>query len=435
MNVLLLSTYSPYKISGIVAKDLLQGFKENKGIKAKLIVKKFGKYPDRDIISMDSYFFDYVNKKMSRIINVARKLGLNTAENRETDYNFYFHDYDHSKTSYSSQKIIKKSKFKPDIIVVLFSSHFINLKNLYELNQFTKAPILFYMMDMELMTGGCHYAWDCKGYTKKCGVCPALYSNDQNDQSFLNWKVKKNYIEKTNIIAIAGSEWLFNQLNCSSLFRDKGKYKVLLPIDEKIYRPANKFDAKKKLNLSTDKKIIFFGAAYLDQIRKGFKELIEALSILKSNINEDKINKIHLMIAGNAIETIKNYFPFGFTFLGYLSHTELATAYQAADVFVCPSIEDSGPMMINQSIMCGTPVVAFEMGVALDLVITGETGYRANLKDSSDLANGIKQILELNQAEYVKMSKNCRALGLELCHPQKQAEKFIELFNNHSASR
>ena len=56
------------------------------------------------------------------------------------------------------------------------------------------------------------------------------------------------------------------------------------------------------------------------------------------------------------------------------------------------SIEDSGPMMINESIMCGTPVVCFDMGVARDLVHTGRTGYRAALRDSSDLAFGIREV-------------------------------------------
>jgi glycosyltransferase involved in cell wall biosynthesis len=99
----------------------------------------------------------------------------------------------------------------------------------------------------------------------------------------------------------------------------------------------------------------------------------------------------------------------------------LAAAYQAADTFVCPSIEDSGPMMINESLMCGTPVVSFDMGVAGDLVHTGTTGYRARLGDCRDLARGIGAILALSPDQRDAVARECRQLALRLCHPGVQA--------------
>lgn len=278
---------------------------------------------------------------------------------------------------------------------------------------------------MAPMTGLCHYAWDCIGYTKECGSCPALYSKNHNDQSRVNYTFKKMYIDKTEIIPVAATEWQFKQLYSSSLYKDKRKFKVLLSIDEKQYCPANKTKARQELGLPNDKKIIFFRAGSASEKRKGFKKLIETLNILSEKMEDSSI--IHLAIAGKTRVNLKGMLPFSCTLLGYLDHNTLPKAFQAADVFVSPSIEDSGPMMVNQSIMCGTPVVAFEMGVVLDLVITGQTGYRAKLKDNADLAKGLKYILKLNEQEYKKMSENCRALGLELCHLQKQAEKYIKI--------
>ena len=75
--------------------------------------------------------------------------------------------------------------------------------------------------------------------------------------------------------------------------------------------------------------------------------------------------------------------------VGMLNESGLIRAYQAADVFISPSIEDSGPLMVNQAMMCGTPVVAFKTGVALDLIDGYETGYAADLKDSKELSDGI----------------------------------------------
>jgi glycosyltransferase involved in cell wall biosynthesis len=123
--------------------------------------------------------------------------------------------------------------------------------------------------------------------------------------------------------------------------------------------------------------------------------------------------------------------PFPQTHLGYFPEDkQLALAYQSADIFVCPSVEDAGPMMINESVMCGTPVVSFDMGVALDLVHTGETGYRAKLQDSSDLAQGMYDLLTLDKIEYERISKNCRNLGLLRCHPTAQIKDFEKLIDS-----
>ena len=44
-------------------------------------------------------------------------------------------------------------------------------------------------MDMELITGGCHYNFECNGYKKICKPCPAV-------SFFLNRKPSKNLLEK-----------------------------------------------------------------------------------------------------------------------------------------------------------------------------------------------------------------------------------------------
>ena len=142
------------------------------------------------------------------------------------------------------------------------------------------------------------------------------------------------------------------------------------------------------------------------------------------------VSCIHLAIAGNGDKALNDIVPFDYTYLGYLNFNQLATAFQAADIFVCPSLQDAGPMTIRQSIMSGTPVVAFEMGVALDLVHTGETGYRAKLGNVGDLANGLKNIIELDLDNYNKMSCNCRELGLKLYCPPQQSKNIFNVIEN-----
>ena len=72
-----------------------------------------------------------------------------------------------------------------------------------------------------------------------------------------------------------------------------------------------------------------------------------------------------------------------------------------------PSVLDAGPMMINQALSCGLPVVSFEMGVALDVLKNAGTGYCAKLGDYEDFANGIHFIYSLNELEYTSVSFKC----------------------------
>ena len=104
-----------------------------------------------------------------------------------------------------------------------------------------------------------------------------------------------------------------------------------------------------------------------------------------------------------------------------------AATYAAADIFICSSVEDSGPMMINESMMSGTPVAAFEMGVAIDLVVNGTTGFRVPLGDSAALASALAAFVRLEPAERARMSAACRSRALEKTSSAGQVGAFIEL--------
>ncbi len=427
MNILILSSPNPYKSAGIVAKDMLVYLRSLPNVDIKLITQGWIKQKDIDIMSVDSFYRHYLKKILRKSKNVFNRLTKNKKSN--IDKNYYILQPDLTKDYYSTETFLKKLPFTPDVIIVLFMPKFLNFKNLYELNKNTGALILLYMMDMAPMTGGCHYAWNCKGYTKTCGNCPGLFSDKLEDQSYLNWKFKKGYIEKTKIIPIAATEWQYKQLQESTLFSNSNYHKILLPINDGLFSPADKEEVRKSIKLPIYKKIILFAAMNIGEKRKGFSELVECLRILKDRSDRIWASDILLVITGIEQDNYKSLFPFDYLAMGSgLSHEEIAKLFQAADLFVCPSIEDSGPMMINQSIMCGTPVVSFEMGVALDLVITGKTGYRAKLGDSSDLANGIKYIMDLDVQSYREISENCRSVGLELCDPRKQVSKYLEIF-------
>lgn len=329
--------------------------------------------------------------------------------------------------SISKRKIVNLIKNPPDIIIAYWTNFFFTQKLLNYISSYFNAPVILYLMDEEPYTGGCHMTFNCNNYETGCGNCAALKFSHRFDISYRSFKKKKKWVQKTNVIALAATTFSNQRLMKSPIFSGIQKQIVHLPIDDIIFSPYDKCVVREELNLPKDKKIILFGGASFERINKGMRFLVESLKLLKKSIaNPDKI---HILIVGNG--EVSSELPFKYTHLGYLkTQEEMAKAYQSCDVFVCPTIQDAGPAMINEANMCGRPVVSFETGVANDLIINYETGYVAKTKDISDLAFGLKTIIEYNDEKQHNVEMNCRKIGLEKCSFNNQLKKIVNLANN-----
>jgi len=389
---------------------------EARGIDSRMLVlSKHTEDPNVMQVDKSNYF--------SRAYRLASRVLLKIRSNPD----YYFVDQAKS-ALHNSIDCLEEMDFHPDIIVAHWISHFVSLEDLYQMHTRGNIPVIWYMMDMAPMTGGCHYAWDCVGYMSQCGNCPALYSGSARDRSSKSWRKKYDCIQQMNITFVPASGWQVIQAGKAPLFNGKRKEKIMVGIDADVFKPGSRTDARKMFDLPVDKKILFVGSQSMKVRRKGIKYFLEAVRILEKGEN----NKDNIIIVSAGDITVQKSLQrtaFRHVHLGFLNGGELVRAYQAADVFVCPSVEDSGPMMINESIMCGTPVVAFEMGVSVDLVHTGVTGYRATLMDSGDLARGILQILNLDLTDAQKMSSNCRDFGMRLSSDEVQVDGFMHLFD------
>lgn len=339
---------------------------------------------------------------------------------------YYFQDKYEVVTFIRSRSLLKKITFLPDVILVHFNMNFLNAKNFYQLNKLTGAPLLLLLMDMAPMTGGCHYAWDCIGYHRNCGKCPGLYSRDEKDLSHRIFQFRKKYFSRTDIRVIAASSWQVNQLKQSALLKGKPLHTILSAFNINLFKPGNKSIVRKIMGLPESKKIVFFGAAGVDEERKGIRLLLSALHLLKKN---PVMDDLFLVLAGNANKDFLDNLPIDYKYLGYVNDVNLARAFQAADVFACSSIEDSGPTMINMAILCGTPVVSFNMGVSPDLVIDTFTGFSTPLADIQAYAKNLEKVLTLPPGDYQVMSQNCRELGLKKCNPKLQMKQYEQILS------
>jgi glycosyltransferase involved in cell wall biosynthesis len=270
---------------------------------------------------------------------------------------------------------------------------FLNIRNIEQLAKLRK-PIIFFMHDMWAITGGCHYSFSCEKYKINCGDCPVLPGHRKHDWSAKRFSRKsKLYSKYNNLFFMAPSNWLFECIKQSMLTKNKPSFYIPNIVDTNIFKPIEKNIAKQILNISIDKTIIAFGAVSIKSPYKGWTYFKKALDILKTDLEIEKI--IVLVFGGDFNKQEADQIPFDTKYMGFL-RDEYSTAlvYNAADVFIAPSLADNLPTTVMQSLSCTTPVVGFDTGGIPDMIKHKQNGYISKYKDSEDLANGIRVCLE-----------------------------------------
>jgi glycosyltransferase involved in cell wall biosynthesis len=301
---------------------------------------------------------------------------------------------------------ISKNKFLKDADIIhlhWFNQGFLSLKNLKQIIKLNK-PIVWTLHDMWAFTGGCHYSGDCENYKEDCGNCKFLKKPYQKDLSFKILKKKKKILEAANITFVTCSEWLAQKARESSLLKGFTIESIPNPINTSVYFTKNKQKTREKLMLPLDKKLILFGSANIMDERKGLKYLLSALQMLKQE-NHEIADSIEIVLFGKSNEEFNAQIPFNVYNKGLIfNEQDIIELYNAADIFVLPSLEDNLPNTIMESMACGTPVVAFNSGGIPEMIDHQINGYLAKYKSVGDLKDGILVLIQ-NQ-DLKKLSEN-----------------------------
>ncbi len=319
---------------------------------------------------------------------------------------------------YSNRLVNTINKIAPDIVHL----HWI-CDGMVRIENFPKirAPIVWSLHDMWAFTGGCHYDEGCEGYLGKCKGCKVLGSGGRFILSHWVWKRKnRSYAKIPNWHIIGLSNWLRDCASASKLLVNANICRFPNPIDTGIYKQIEKDIARKLWNLPLNKKLVLFGAmAATSDPRKGYGKLSQALNKLGKDIE--------LIILGSSRPEKANGFVQKTHYLGYLhDDVSLATLYNAADVTVVPSLQENLSNAIMESIACGIPVVAFNVGGNSDMIEHLKNGYLAKPFDSDDLSEGIKWIL--NNQHYDHLGHAAREKALREFDSRVVAKKYISLY-------
>lgn len=305
----------------------------------------------------------------------------------------------------------------------LHSGHF----NYLAIPALTKnKPAVITLHDMWSFTGHCAYSYDCDRWKTGCGGCPYpdSYPAIKRDSTNLEWKLKRWVYRRANLTIVTLSHWLTEKvqqsiLNCFPI------HHIPNGINTESYQPLDPEQCKFVLGIPFHKKVLMFGSQSLNDLRKGGDLLLKALQGLPKALQSE----IVLLTMGHVNETISKSLDMEVLNLGYVESDRLKSiAYSAAELFVFPTRADNLPLVIQESMSCGTPIVSFNIGGVPDLVRSGITGYLAEPENALDFCSGIVKLLDNHNLRDL-MSQNCRAIAIEEYRLELQAKRYIELYH------
>jgi glycosyltransferase involved in cell wall biosynthesis len=287
-------------------------------------------------------------------------------------------------------------------------------------------PAVLTLHDMWSFTGHCSYSYDCDRWTQGCGQCPYLetYPATVRDNTPLEWRLKDWVYSRSNLTVVAPSRWLFDQAKRSMLSRFDIHH-IPYGIDTAVYQPLDSAQCRQMLGIPDSLRVLLFSAESLTEKRKGGDLLQATLRDLPDSLK----SQVLLLTLGNGGETIAQTLGINCLSLGYVNSDRLkALIFSAADLFIFPTRADNLPLVLQESMACGTPMVSFDIGGVSDLVRHGITGYLAEPENTKDLGSGIIQLLS-DHSQRQKMGENCRAIALNEYALELQAQRYIELYS------
>ena len=286
-------------------------------------------------------------------------------------------------------------------------------------------PVVWTMHDIWPATAVCHYSRGCEQYLSQCDQCPLLPGDSLARQV---WRRKVQMLNGQRLIYVCCSEWLAGEAKKSALLKDQRIVSIPNAIDTRLYRPQDKKQARQTLDLPTDRRIILFVSQRVTDPRKGISYFVDAVSRLVQQHPEMKDNTGVAILGGHA-EEVASQLALPSYPLGYVSDpSRIVNVYNAADVFVLPSLEDNLPNTIMEAMACGVPCVGFHVGGIPEMITHQVNGYVAKERDAADLAQGIRYVLA--EADYETLSRYSLHQVAQKYSQQSVASRYIEEYQN-----
>lgn len=401
MNILLVNTHYSGGGAEKVTRQLYQGLKSH-GTDVHLLVGREN--------SGDGYEVIYDNPVRAKLLRVSTRFISNVRLHVPIAVN----------------KILAAAE-RYDIDIIHFNNihgNYIGINDISKISQ--KYPVVWTLHDMWAITGHCAHAFDCRLWIDgNCRHCPdlSMFPELKYDKAAKLYNAKKNGFTGKGIHFVTPSEWL--KKHCDSSFLHDEDIRVINNgVDTETFTCHDRTALRRKYNIPQNKRIVLFGAAYLNSPFKGMRYLIDALNALP-----DK-DKYSLLIIGSNMD--KSLFSPEFNIIpfGYINDDRtLNEIYSLSDVFIMSSMAENFPCSSIEAFASGTPVIAFASG-GLTEQIDENTGILVERGNSDALSRSVTSYFEQGDERLNAMRENCRKKAVNLYSESFMIEQYICLYKN-----
>ncbi|MBW4602433.1 MAG: glycosyltransferase [Calothrix sp. FI2-JRJ7] len=275
-----------------------------------------------------------------------------------------------------------------------------------------RKPTFFTIHDCSAFTGGCLYPMDCDKFTSNCHQCPQLpIGRNQNkipDHTKEIQAVKRWVASQFSIKYIFPSRWMLQEAQKALEFKLQPAL-ISNSIDLKPFPNISKVEAKIRLGIPENRKVITLSAHVLHDPRKGVKYAISAIK----NARDLSPFIIVVGICNDELRQALDGFEFKET--GFISNPDdLGLVYCASDLIMFCTLADNLPLTILEAMAASTCVIGFATGGVPEMIQSGHNGILVETGNQSGLNQALRQAL---------LSENLNIIG-------QQARKDIE--NNFS---
>lgn len=281
--------------------------------------------------------------------------------------------------------------------------------------------------DVWPFTGGCYHPRGCDHFLEGCGNCQYLKCPSKEDLSSVVFKRKSELWGNRQIQFITPSNWLKNTAVSSAVLKDKSVVTTIPNcVDIDYFRRPTELEiqtSREQFGLDLDIPTLMFSAANLKNAAKGINEFIEVCNQL-SELNM----KFQLLVIGDKRD-LDIQFPVKTVFLGFVSDAAIVRkAYWASSIYVTTSHEENLPTTIMESLSCGVPVSAFEVGGIPEMIESGKTGMICGKLDVDTMSKQIMMLFNMLNVDSDFIRNNCIQFAADHYSDSVIAQKHLSIY-------
>lgn len=298
-------------------------------------------------------------------------------------------------------------------------------------------PVILSLHDAWLLSGHCAHSMSCNRWESGCGACPDLNLPPRlyRDGSAYNWQRKKGIYSQSRLYVATSCTWLMDKVK-RSILQDSIIESRIIPygLDLKVFRPSDKAVARQKLGIPLGVPVLLFSGNHLKaNVWKNFAMLERAL-VAASDLMKGK--KLVFVALGEAsiLRGIENVEVISVPFKTERTDEEIASYYQACDIYLHAAQADTFPLAILEAQVCGRPVVATAVcGIPEQIVDVRKypeqgTGFLCEPGNHLEMAKHITTILESPDL-LARLSENASTRARAIYDREREARDYLAWYS------